>query len=230
MTQPSIGTSARTPTTSSSSSSTMTPVSAPLPSFSRRMVGVAGGGISSGLNILGSLRAGMTTKTKTTRVATTTSTATTTTTTTTTGTNLQPAVSKTEIIDFTCSDYVNVCETDAAEVDIRLDGVIGFASCGRRTREDETNGVPSSSPLQPPPRGDILSLLLSGTILNAADDDNNDDAHWSGIGIPKTNAIALEVSYTHTHDESKRENINERLVVSCVVLVDNGKCSMVFVQ
>jgi len=24
-------------------------------------------------------------------------------------------------------------------------------------------------------------------------------AHWSGIGIPKTNAIALEVSYTHTH-------------------------------
>jgi len=23
-------------------------------------------------------------------------------------------------------------------------------------------------------------------------------AHWSGIGIPKTNAIALEVSYTHT--------------------------------
>jgi len=22
-------------------------------------------------------------------------------------------------------------------------------------------------------------------------------AHWSGIGIPKTNAIALEVSYTH---------------------------------
>ena len=185
----------------------MTPVSAPLPSFSRRMVGVAGGGISSGLNILGSLRAGMTTKTKTTRVATTTSTATTTTTTT-TGTNLQPAVSKTEIIDFTCSDYVNVCETDAAEVDIRLDGgVIGFASCGRRTREDETNGVPSSSPLQPPPRGDILSLLLSGTILNAADDDNNDD-----------------------DDESKRENINEGLVVSCVVLVDNGKCSMVFVQ
>jgi len=26
-------------------------------------------------------------------------------------------------------------------------------------------------------------------------------AHWSGIGIPKTNAIALEVSYTHTHDD-----------------------------
>jgi len=25
-------------------------------------------------------------------------------------------------------------------------------------------------------------------------------AHWSGIGIPKTNAIALEVSYTHTHE------------------------------
>ena len=25
-------------------------------------------------------------------------------------------------------------------------------------------------------------------------------AHWSGIGIPKTNAIALEVSYTHTHN------------------------------
>jgi len=24
-------------------------------------------------------------------------------------------------------------------------------------------------------------------------------AHWSGIGIPKTNAIALEVSYTHIH-------------------------------
>jgi len=24
-------------------------------------------------------------------------------------------------------------------------------------------------------------------------------AHWSGIGIPKTNAIALEVSYTHDH-------------------------------
>ena len=28
-------------------------------------------------------------------------------------------------------------------------------------------------------------------------------AHWSGIGIPKTNAIALEVSYTHTHDEAR---------------------------
>jgi len=27
-------------------------------------------------------------------------------------------------------------------------------------------------------------------------------AHWSGIGIPKTNAIALEVSYTHTHCSS----------------------------
>ena len=27
-------------------------------------------------------------------------------------------------------------------------------------------------------------------------------AHWSGIGIPKTNAIALEVSYTHTHTAS----------------------------
>jgi len=27
-------------------------------------------------------------------------------------------------------------------------------------------------------------------------------AHWSGIGIPKTNAIALEVSYTHTHSSS----------------------------
>jgi len=23
-------------------------------------------------------------------------------------------------------------------------------------------------------------------------------AHWSGIDIPKTNAMALEVSYTHT--------------------------------
>jgi len=33
------------------------------------------------------------------------------------------------------------------------------------------------------------------------DDDDDDDAHWSGIGIPKTNAIALEVSYTHDDDE-----------------------------
>jgi len=30
-------------------------------------------------------------------------------------------------------------------------------------------------------------------------------AHWSGIGIPKTNAIALEVSYTHTHGDSEEE-------------------------
>jgi len=29
-------------------------------------------------------------------------------------------------------------------------------------------------------------------------------AHWSGIGIPKTNAIALEVSYTHTHTQNNK--------------------------
>jgi len=28
-------------------------------------------------------------------------------------------------------------------------------------------------------------------------------AHWSGIGIPKTNAIALEVSYTQQQQDER---------------------------
>ena len=40
-------------------------------------------------------------------------------------------------------------------------------------------------------------------------------AHWSGIGIPKTNAIALEVSYTHTHthDADTRQTAAARQAV-----------------
>jgi len=33
-------------------------------------------------------------------------------------------------------------------------------------------------------------------------------AHWSGIGIPKTNAIALEVSYTHSDEALPGKRIN----------------------
>jgi len=34
-------------------------------------------------------------------------------------------------------------------------------------------------------------------------------AHWSGIGIPKTNAIALEVSYTHDDDNDDDDDDDE---------------------
>ena len=33
-------------------------------------------------------------------------------------------------------------------------------------------------------------------------------AHWSGIGIPETNAMALEAGYTHTHTHMLHYNAN----------------------
>ena len=49
-------------------------------------------------------------------------------------------------------------------------------------------------------------------------------AHWSGIGIPKTNAIALEVSYTHTHvpnyDSSDDDNLFDNFALDTENVVD----------
>jgi len=34
-------------------------------------------------------------------------------------------------------------------------------------------------------------------------------AHWLGIGIPRTNAIALEVTQTHTHTHARQGKLDE---------------------
>jgi len=54
-------------------------------------------------------------------------------------------------------------------------------------------------------------------------------AHWSGIGIPKTNAIALEVSYTHKGKGKKMKKMimtkttmkNLRITRALVLLTSN---------
>ena len=51
-------------------------------------------------------------------------------------------------------------------------------------------------------------------------------AHWSGIGIPKTNAIALEVSYTHTHDDDDDDDEKKKMEE----LKQRGKTGMLTTQ
>jgi hypothetical protein len=74
--------------------------------------------------------------------------------------NARPDARKTETIDF-MDTYVNVCETDADEVDIILAG--GDPGIANPNPADQEQGL----------RGDILTILLSGPLH--LDADHEDD-------------------------------------------------------
>jgi len=68
----------------------------------------------------------------------------------------------------------------------------------------------------------------SDTSSSKTNEDDNEVsmAHWSGIGIPKTNAIALEVSYTHTHDDDDDDDEKKKMEE----LKQRGKTGMLTTQ
>ena len=124
------------------------PIVAPLPPIAPRPTATSGGGIT-GLNIFGALRVPSVLSSKPTD---------------------PPANSApTETIDFT---YVNVCETDADEVDITMDG--------HHTAMDGLHGSLGydNEGLEQRKRGDILALLLSGTVQQEANEDLVVSSHF----------------------------------------------------
>ena len=117
------------------------PIVAPLPPTSQRPTSTSGGGLTS-LNIFGALRVPSVLSSKPKAPPT------------------KPA--PTETIDFT---YVNVCETDADEVDITIDGHHAAMDGLHGNLGDDYEAMEQRK------RGDILALLLSGTVQQETNED-----------------------------------------------------------